>query len=253
MNHLLRFTSCVAALLFAGAASAGDLAGLSDIRCARMQCKTAVGADAMPVLTATGMSPALANSAVVLIVLDSVERVAHRERVTIGADGSFAADIPAQRLAPGVYRFGFVTTGKPATTIATGSFSVSRSSPTSNAATPASPGAAFFFRTFGLAIPGVAYTVDNYAAGTRTLVTSAGALTKSAVRINPDGTYVWNSSWDGRVIQGRWTAEKDGSIILRNGQEKKDWKMQRMDKPIGKAEITLWDQNSIWYHGTPLP
>jgi hypothetical protein len=29
--------------------------------------------------------------------------------------------------------------------------------------------------------------------------------------------------------------------------------MQRMDKPRGKAEITLWDQNSIWYHGTPLP
>jgi hypothetical protein len=119
MPHLLRFTSCIVALLLAGAASADDVAGFSDVRCARMQCKTAVGSNAMLVLTATGMSPRLANSAVVLIVLDSVKKVAHREQVRIAADGSFAADIPAQRLASGEYRFGFVTTAKPATTIAT--------------------------------------------------------------------------------------------------------------------------------------
>src|ERR1035437_6460507 len=64
----------------------------------------------------------------------------------------------------------------------------------------------FFFRTFGLAVPGVAYTVDNYARDTRTLVTSTGALTKSSVRINRDHTYEWNSAWDGRIIRGKWVA-----------------------------------------------
>lgn len=118
---------------------------------------------------------------------------------------------------------------------------------------PAPPlkNAAFFQRTFGLAIPGVAYQIDNTAANTRTLVTSAGAITKSAVRINPNHTYDWNSDWDRRVIHGRWVERKDG-ILLLNGQERKDWLMRAMSRPSGKAVITLWDQNAIWYNGTPL-
>ncbi len=110
---------------------------------------------------------------------------------------------------------------------------------------------AFFQRTFGLAIPGVAYTVDNVAANTRTLVTSTGTLTESAVRINPNHTYDWNSAWDKRMIHGKWVEHKDGVLLL-NGQERKDWLMRAMSRPSGKAVITLWDQNAIWYNGTPL-
>ncbi|HWR35893.1 MAG TPA: hypothetical protein VN622_08515, partial [Clostridia bacterium] len=55
-----------------------------------------------------------------------------------------------------------------------------------------------FMHTFGLAVPGVVYSYDNYAANTRTTVTATGTVTKSAVRISPDHTYQWNSAWDGR-------------------------------------------------------
>jgi hypothetical protein len=116
---------------------------------------------------------------------------------------------------------------------------------------PPSTNTAFFQRTFGLAIPGVAYTVDNTAANTRTLVTSAGAITKSSVRINPDHTYDWNSDWDRRMIHGKWVEQKDGILLLK-GQEHRDWLMRAIDRPSGKAVVTLWDQNAIWYNGTPL-
>jgi hypothetical protein len=109
-----------------------------------------------------------------------------------------------------------------------------------------------FFHTFGLAVPGVAYSWDNLATQTRTHVAAAGTVTKSAVRINPDGTYVWNSAWDGRVIQGRWISHKDG-ILLQNGQEKKDWVMGRLPHPNGDAVVYLYDGDSMTYHGTPKP
>lgn len=105
--------------------------------------------------------------------------------------------------------------------------------------------------TFGLAIPGVAYTVDNYATETRTVVTSSGTVTKSAVRVNPNHTYDWNSAWDNRLIHGRWVESKDGVLLL-NGQEHKNWLLRSMEKPSGKATVSLWDQNSTWYNGTPL-
>ncbi|HWR54855.1 MAG TPA: hypothetical protein VN428_27345 [Bryobacteraceae bacterium] len=111
---------------------------------------------------------------------------------------------------------------------------------------------AFYFRTFGLAVPGVVYSYDNIAAGTRTTVTAPGAVTKSAVRLQKDGSYIWNSSWDGKVIRGRWTPAAGGGITLLRAQEGKDWRMERLKEKSGKAEISLWDQSSIWYHGTPL-
>lgn len=114
--------------------------------------------------------------------------------------------------------------------------------------------AAFFFRTFGLAVPGVVYSYDNIAAGTRTTVIAAGTVTKSAVRLHKDGSYIWNSSWDGKIIRGKWMpATEGGGIILLRAQEGKDWRMERLKNKSGKAEVSLWDQNSIWYHGTPLP
>lgn len=105
--------------------------------------------------------------------------------------------------------------------------------------------------TFGLAVPGVAYSYDNYATSTRTTVTSTGVVTKSAVRINPNHTYDWNSAWDGRMIHGNWV-EKDGGVLLLHGQEGKNWLLRTMDRPSGNATVTLWDQDSMWYNGTPL-
>lgn len=110
----------------------------------------------------------------------------------------------------------------------------------------------FFFRTFGLAIPGVAYVVDNVAAGTRTSVVSAGGLQESSIQIRPDQTYKWNSKWDGRIINGKWENTKDG-LLIRKGQEGKDWLLEKLPRPAGKAIVALWDRNATWYNGTPLP
>lgn len=114
------------------------------------------------------------------------------------------------------------------------------------------PASSPFFGTFGLAVPGVAYSWDNHATQTRTNVVAAGTLTKSSLRVNPDGTYEWNSAWDGRLIRGRWVSHRDG-ILLQNGQEKKDWVMGRLPNPSGAAVVYLYDGNYMTYHGTPKP
>ncbi|HJV37915.1 MAG TPA: hypothetical protein VJ528_03670 [Geothrix sp.] len=115
-----------------------------------------------------------------------------------------------------------------------------------------SPAPSSFFGTFGLAVPGVAYSWDNHATQTRTNVVAAGTLTKSSLRVNPDGTYEWNSAWDGRLIRGRWISHRDG-ILLQGGQEKKDWVMGRLPNPSGSAVVYLYDGNYMTYHGTPKP
>lgn len=117
---------------------------------------------------------------------------------------------------------------------------------------PPAPAASVFFGTFGLAVPGVAYSWDNYATQTRTSVVAAGTLTKSSIRVNPDGTYEWNSAWDNRLIRGRWVSHRDG-ILLQGGQEKKDWVMGRLPDPSGSAVVYLYDGNYMTYHGTPKP
>jgi hypothetical protein len=127
-----------------------------------------------------------------------------------------------------------------------------RAAPRGNTAPDSPPGLGSFFRTFGLAIPGVAYTFDNYATNTRTLTISSGAVTRSAIQVNPDGTYIWISAWDEKTIRGAWRQQGDSIIILK-GQSGLDWRLSRLTPPQGRAEVTLWDQNSIWYHGTPPP
>jgi len=107
-----------------------------------------------------------------------------------------------------------------------------------------------FIHTFGLAVPGVVYSYDNYAANTRTTVTATGAVTNSAIRINPDHTYDWNSAWDGKMIHGRWT-DWDGGIRIERGQEGKDWLMHALKPASGKATVVLYN-DSTQYHGTPL-
>ncbi|HEX9081117.1 MAG TPA: hypothetical protein VF768_02500 [Holophagaceae bacterium] len=111
---------------------------------------------------------------------------------------------------------------------------------------------ASFFRTFGLAVPGVAYSWDDLAAGTRHHVASAGARTGSWIRVNPDHTYVWVSDWVGKTLHGRWILHKDG-LLLQHGEEGKDWILGRLPRPRGAALVYLFDGNWMTYHGTPKP
>ena len=123
--------------------------------------------------------------------------------------------------------------------------------PKAQAPTPATE-VSFFFRTFGLAVPGVAYSWDNLAAQTRTQVVAAGTPTRGAIRVRPDGTYLWHSAWENRLIEGRWIPHRDG-ILLQHAQEKRDWVLGRLPTPRGAAVVYLYDGASMTYHGTPQP
>jgi hypothetical protein len=214
---------------------------VDNLRCTGIQCTI----DGSSNVIVTGSKPDLAGARLTLVVIDEAKAPVHREIVQTGRDGSFRAAVSARNLPAGRYKFGLVTANTPPAVIAGGEMSVSiRRGPTGDLS--------YFFRTFGLAIPGVAYTTDNYATNTRSITVAAGTVTKSAVRINPDGSYIWNSAWDGKVIRGQWKRD-NSAIILLNAQGGLNWRMERMPQPQGRAVVTLWDQNSIWYHGTPLP
>jgi hypothetical protein len=103
----------------------------------------------------------------------------------------------------------------------------------------------YAFHTYILWVPGVSYTVDDYNANTSTLYSSPGSVPKSTITVKRDGTYVWNSYWDDRVITGNWTNNPDGAINILNGQEGKDWILMENDKDPG---IYLSD-GSIYYQG----
>ena len=105
----------------------------------------------------------------------------------------------------------------------------------------------YAFHTFILWVPGVSYTVDDYNANTRTLYTSPGSVPKSTITLKRNGTYVWNSKWDEKVITGNWTGNPDGVINILNGQEGKDWTLQKNDQ-AETSGIYLGD-GSIYYEG----
>lgn len=91
-------------------------------------------------------------------------------------------------------------------------------------------------------VPGVAYT--QQAGDTLNLYVSSGAMTTSSLLINPDGTYAWNSQWDGKIITGTWT--KDGADInLLKGQEGKNWRVTKSTETTG-GDVVIMD-GSIWY------
>lgn len=105
----------------------------------------------------------------------------------------------------------------------------------------------YAFKTFILWVPGTSYTVDNYDNNTSTLYTSSGTLPKSTLMVNTDGTYIWNSAWDEKIINGKWTQDSDGlSLNLINGQEGKTWKLIKSD---GQSEDIFIMDGSIWYSG----
>lgn len=119
--------------------------------------------------------------------------------------------------------------------------------PTSQSHTYTDSGFGFAYGLYGLYVPGAAYVTPNPGTDTETLTTSSGVKTDSTLQLNADGTYVWNSAWDGRIIKGSWekTGDSDYPILVRAGQEGKDWKLGKGDN----SEIILWDGDAMTYSG----
>lgn len=91
-----------------------------------------------------------------------------------------------------------------------------------------------------LSIPG---TVD-WNRGTAT----PGLDLKDTLTINQDGTYVWNSSWDGKVITGKWDeiiGDTDSPIVLRKGESGDEWNLSK-----SKSGISLYDPKSGYMNYT---
>lgn len=107
-------------------------------------------------------------------------------------------------------------------------------------------GLEYAFRTFILWVPGTSYTFSDYSSGTNTLYISGGTIPKSTLTVNKDGTYVWNSAYDAKIIRGTWTGNSEGSLDLIKGQEGKTWRLAKSD---GKYEDIFIMDGSTWYSG----
>ena len=106
-----------------------------------------------------------------------------------------------------------------------------------------------FFGLYQYWVPGAAYTVADYSTNTIVMHNSAGTgVLPGGIRINLDGTYIWNSSWDEKVIKGKWNAsgKSDYPIVLLNAQEGRSWSVGKSSDK--NADITVWDGNT-WYNG----
>lgn len=92
--------------------------------------------------------------------------------------------------------------------------------------------------TYKIFVPSSYATVETY--DSYITKTSAGARNGS-VTIKSDGTYIWNSLVDGKVIKGKWTKSKDIAypLILLKGEQGHDWKVG--ESVHSGADIVLWD------------
>lgn len=109
-----------------------------------------------------------------------------------------------------------------------------------------------YFGLYQYWVPGTAYTVPDYSNHQLVLHNSTGTgVLPGGIRINSNGTYIWNSSWDGKVIKGNWrkTGDKDYPIELLKAQEGKTWKVGK-SKDKG-ADIYVWN-GSTWYDAKML-
>lgn len=116
--------------------------------------------------------------------------------------------------------------------------------PKSSTATRQESPYGFPWGEYGLGIPGVAYEIDQ---GDKIVqVTASGRQTASTLRLNPDGTYVWNSQWDGKTYKGTYQkGSGDYPILIPGAQEGKTWH-------VGKEKdgnIYVYDGSSIYYIG----
>ncbi|HYK77603.1 MAG TPA: hypothetical protein VEV16_11555 [Daejeonella sp.] len=109
----------------------------------------------------------------------------------------------------------------------------------------------FFFGVYHYWVPGTSYTIPDYSNNQLVLRNSAGTgVLPGDLRINSDGTYIWNSS-DGKIIRGNWinSNNKDYPLELIKAQEGKNWKIGKSDQP--NSDILIWD-GYTWYNGKKI-
>jgi hypothetical protein len=105
------------------------------------------------------------------------------------------------------------------------------------------------FGTYQYWVPGVSYITHDYSNSQTVLVNSSGSgVLPGGIRIKADKTYIWNSSWDEKVITGTWkeTGNTEYPILLLNAQEGKSWQVGKAS--TAGADIIVWD-GYIWYNG----
>ena len=105
------------------------------------------------------------------------------------------------------------------------------------------------FGLYELWIQGTSYTTTDYSNQTVVLHNSAGTgVLPGGLKINANKTYVWNSSWDGKIIKGIWrlTGDNGYPIELIKAQEGKNWKIGNANAK--GVSIYIWD-GSTWYNG----
>lgn len=110
-----------------------------------------------------------------------------------------------------------------------------------------SPG---YFGLYQYWVPGTSYTTADYTNNQLVIHNSAGTgVLPGGIKINSDGTYIWNSSWDGKVIKGKWRKTGDAGypIEMLNAQEGKNWRVGKGDN----GTIIIWD-GSTWYNGSKI-
>jgi hypothetical protein len=109
------------------------------------------------------------------------------------------------------------------------------------------------FGTYQYWVPGVSYVTHDYSNSQTVLVTSSGSgVLPGGIRIKADKTYIWNSSWDGKVITGSWKESGDSGypILLIDAQEGKSWYVGNFSDQ--GSDIIVYDGNSIWYYGKKI-
>ncbi|HEX2976638.1 MAG TPA: hypothetical protein VHO68_11945 [Bacteroidales bacterium] len=107
-----------------------------------------------------------------------------------------------------------------------------------------------YFGLYQYWVPGTSYTTADYSNYQLVIHNSSGTgVLPGGIKINSDGTYVWNSSWDGKVIKGKWrkTGDTGYPIELVNAQEGKNWRVGKGDN----GTIIIWD-GSTWYNGSKI-
>ena len=110
----------------------------------------------------------------------------------------------------------------------------------------------YFFGLYGYWIPGTSYTIPNYTNNQEVIHTSSGTgVLPGSIWIDANGTYIWNSSWDGKIIKGQWklTGDADYPLELLKAQEGQNWRVGK-SKEQGVA-IIIWDRFT-WYNGKKI-
>lgn len=110
---------------------------------------------------------------------------------------------------------------------------------------PAAQNASQLFGVWQTNIPGAVYTVPSGVAGYDRLIVSSGAAA-GLFRLNPDGTYVWNS-YGGK--RGKWERSNDPEypVEIIDTVENRRWKVG-FD---ARAQVLRIWSGSFWYEGRP--